>query len=52
MTDLFGGAASYDAKYRPDHGEEAIEHLVRALGPGSRVMDLGCGPGGGPTRCP
>jgi len=45
MTDLFGGAAPYYARYRADHGEAAIERLARAFGPDSRVLDLGCGPG-------
>jgi SAM-dependent methyltransferase len=45
MTNLFGGAAPFYAKYRPGHGEEAIGCLARAFGPGSRVLDLGCGPG-------
>ncbi|WP_177240775.1 class I SAM-dependent methyltransferase [Nonomuraea wenchangensis] len=43
--DLFGGAAPYYAKYRPTYGSAAIEHLAGALGTGSRVLDLGCGPG-------
>jgi ubiquinone/menaquinone biosynthesis C-methylase UbiE len=45
MTNLFGGAAPYYAKYRPEHGDEAIGCLARAFGPDSRVLDLGCGPG-------
>ncbi|WP_214320296.1 class I SAM-dependent methyltransferase [Nonomuraea sediminis] len=43
MTDLFGGAAPYYVRYRTDHGEEAIDHLGRALD--GTVLDLGCGPG-------
>ncbi|MFD1538040.1 class I SAM-dependent methyltransferase [Nonomuraea guangzhouensis] len=45
MTNPFDGAAPYYAKYRPGHGEAAIGCLARAFGPGSRVLDLGCGPG-------
>ncbi|MET7336374.1 class I SAM-dependent methyltransferase [Nonomuraea sp. NPDC005650] len=45
MEDLFGGAAPYYAKYRPGYGRAAIGYLVGALGAGSRVLDLGCGPG-------
>ncbi|NUW42873.1 class I SAM-dependent methyltransferase [Nonomuraea rhodomycinica] len=45
MTDLFGGAATYYARYRSDHGEQAIGHLARAFGPDGVVLDLGCGPG-------
>lgn len=45
MRDLFGGAAPYYAAYRHRHGAEAIDHLGRALGARSRVLDLGCGPG-------
>ncbi|MEV6155857.1 hypothetical protein AB0L53_36500 [Nonomuraea sp. NPDC052129] len=45
MTNLFGGAAPFYVKYRPGYGEEAIGCLARAFGPGSRVLDLGCGPG-------
>ncbi|WP_158088569.1 class I SAM-dependent methyltransferase [Thermoactinospora rubra] len=45
MTDLFGGAAPYYAKYRHAYGEAAIAHLAAALGRDSRVLDLGCGPG-------
>ncbi|WP_431911002.1 class I SAM-dependent methyltransferase [Nonomuraea jabiensis] len=45
MTDLFGGAAPYYAKYRSDHGDQAIEHLARTFGPDAIVLDLGCGPG-------
>ncbi|MEV4009620.1 methyltransferase domain-containing protein [Nonomuraea angiospora] len=45
MTDLFGGAAPYYAKYRSDHGDQAIGHLARTFGPDGTVLDLGCGPG-------
>ncbi|WP_188187153.1 class I SAM-dependent methyltransferase [Nonomuraea sp. SYSU D8015] len=45
MTDLFGGAAPYYARYRADHGDAAIEHLARTFGQDSSVLDLGCGPG-------
>ncbi|MFI7699005.1 class I SAM-dependent methyltransferase [Nonomuraea sp. NPDC049480] len=45
MTDLFGGAAHYYARYRADHGDAAIEHLAGTFGPDSSVLDLGCGPG-------
>ncbi|WP_219466681.1 class I SAM-dependent methyltransferase [Nonomuraea rhizosphaerae] len=45
MTNLFGGAAPYYAKYRPGHGDEAIACLAAEFGPDSRVLDLGCGPG-------
>lgn len=45
MTDLFGGAAPYYAKYRPGHGDPAIDRLARAFGPDGVVLDLGCGPG-------
>ncbi|MFI6816304.1 class I SAM-dependent methyltransferase [Nonomuraea sp. NPDC050328] len=45
MTDLFGGAASYYARFRLDHGPEAIELLAGRFGPDARVLDLGCGPG-------
>ncbi|MBN6055351.1 class I SAM-dependent methyltransferase, partial [Nonomuraea sp. RK-328] len=45
VTDLFGGAATYYARYRRDHGDEAIGHLARAFGPDGVVLDLGCGPG-------
>ncbi|WP_170222931.1 class I SAM-dependent methyltransferase [Nonomuraea turkmeniaca] len=45
MKDLFGGAAPYYARYRPDHGDQAIDHLATTFGRGSSVLDLGCGPG-------
>jgi SAM-dependent methyltransferase len=45
MEDLFGGAASYYARYRPGYGQAAIEHLAETIGTDSRVLDLGCGPG-------
>ncbi|WP_049564939.1 class I SAM-dependent methyltransferase [Nonomuraea sp. SBT364] len=45
MSDLFGGAAPYYARYRASHGEEAIAHLAREAGADARVLDLGCGPG-------
>lgn len=45
MTDLFGGAAPYYAKYRAGHGDPAIDHLARAFGADGVVLDLGCGPG-------
>lgn len=45
MTNPFGGAAPYYAKYRPGHGQEAIDCLARAFGPARGVLDLGCGPG-------
>ncbi|WP_336213337.1 class I SAM-dependent methyltransferase [Nonomuraea sp. LPB2021202275-12-8] len=45
MSDLFGGAAAYYARYRPGYGPEVIEHLARVFGRGARVLDLGCGPG-------
>ncbi|MEU6710142.1 class I SAM-dependent methyltransferase [Nonomuraea sp. NPDC046802] len=45
MGDLFGGTAPYYSKYRADYGEAAIEHLARAFGQDSGVLDLGCGPG-------
>ncbi|MEV4106421.1 class I SAM-dependent methyltransferase [Nonomuraea sp. NPDC049695] len=45
MTDLFGGAAPYYAKYRSGHGDPAIEHLAMTFGRDSTVLDLGCGPG-------
>ncbi|MBF8189149.1 class I SAM-dependent methyltransferase [Nonomuraea sp. K274] len=45
MTDLFGGAAPYYAKYRAGHGEPAIERLAMTFGQDSTVLDLGCGPG-------
>ncbi|MEU4574706.1 class I SAM-dependent methyltransferase [Nonomuraea sp. NPDC023979] len=45
MSDLFGGAASYYARYRAPHGDEAIAYLARVAGSGACVLDLGCGPG-------
>ncbi|MEV4107785.1 class I SAM-dependent methyltransferase [Nonomuraea sp. NPDC049695] len=45
MEDLFGGAASYYARYRPGYGLAVIEHLAETFGADSRVLDLGCGPG-------
>jgi SAM-dependent methyltransferase len=45
MTDLFGGAAPYYARYRARYGDQAIEHLAATFGPDSSVLDLGCGPG-------
>lgn len=45
MTDLFGGAAPYYARYRAGHGDMAIERLATTFGADSRVLDLGCGPG-------
>ncbi|TDC02182.1 class I SAM-dependent methyltransferase [Nonomuraea longispora] len=45
MTDLFGGAAPYYAKYRAGHGDPAIEHLAMTFGDDGTVLDLGCGPG-------
>ncbi|MEO3885549.1 class I SAM-dependent methyltransferase [Nonomuraea sp. B5E05] len=45
MTDLFGGAAPYYARYRAGHGEPAIEQLAMTFGDDRTVLDLGCGPG-------
>ncbi|WP_433431291.1 class I SAM-dependent methyltransferase [Nonomuraea sp. CA-141351] len=45
MTDLFGGAAPYYAKYRAGYGDPAIEHLAMTFGRDSTALDLGCGPG-------
>ncbi|MFI6739437.1 class I SAM-dependent methyltransferase [Nonomuraea sp. NPDC050451] len=45
MEGLFGGAAPYYARYRPGYGQAAIGYLAETLGAGSRVLDLGCGPG-------
>ncbi|MEU5860184.1 class I SAM-dependent methyltransferase [Nonomuraea sp. NPDC047529] len=45
MEDLFGSAAPYYARYRPDHGPATTEHLATTLGTDGRVLDLGCGPG-------
>ncbi|MET7328002.1 class I SAM-dependent methyltransferase [Nonomuraea sp. NPDC005650] len=45
MADLFGGAAPYYAKYRPGHGDSAIERLAKTFGADGTVLDLGCGPG-------
>jgi SAM-dependent methyltransferase len=44
---LFRSAADYYATYRPWYPEELIARLARAAGldEGSRVLDLGCGPG-------
>lgn len=45
MTDLFGGAAPYYAKYRTGYGDGVLDHLASVFGSGSTVLDLGCGPG-------
>ncbi|MFI7690491.1 class I SAM-dependent methyltransferase [Nonomuraea sp. NPDC049655] len=45
MEDVFGSAAPYYARYRPGHGQATTEHLAKTFGAGSRVLDLGCGPG-------
>ena len=44
---LFAGAADLYAAYRPQYPDEAFDHLARTLGlgPASRVLDVGCGPG-------
>jgi SAM-dependent methyltransferase len=45
VSDLFGGAAPFYARYRADHGQAAVDHLARRLVAGRTVLDLGCGPG-------
>ena len=46
-TGPFANAAEYYDRYRPPYAKAAIEFIVQAfdLGPGARVLDLGCGPG-------
>ena len=46
-TERFAGTAQFYAEYRPDYGEDVIEHLAEhfGVGPDSRVLDLGCGTG-------
>jgi SAM-dependent methyltransferase len=47
VSRLFRTAAPYYARYRPGYPPELIAALVEAtaIGPESRVLDLGCGPG-------
>src|SRR5579862_6323796 len=44
---LFRGTAPYYARFRPQYPAKLIAQLARAarLGEGSRVLDLGTGPG-------
>lgn len=43
----FAEAAAFYAPFRPPYGDEAVDHICRELrlDRGSRVLDLGCGPG-------
>jgi len=43
----FEAAAPYYDRFRPPYAPEAFDYVVAALGlgPGARVLDLGCGPG-------
>jgi len=43
----FGEAAAYYDAHRPPYAPEALNFVARmfGIGPGIRVLDLGCGPG-------